>query len=131
MNPFRDSGPYTEMCRKCKIETTIYYGTDATDGTDEDPEDMQTGEQPPPKRTPNERPNDAGKEYIRHTKVAAKGRKTTKTQRPRPNRPPEPSGPPGQEEAEPIQGTQTQQDHASGGGSRDEFKEKFRAMNLS
>ena len=81
-------------------------------------------------RTPNKRPNDAGKEYIRHTKVAAKGRKTNKTQRPRPNRPPEPSGPPEQANTDPTQGTQTQQENASGGGGRDEFKEMFRAINL-
>ena len=131
MNPFRESGPYTEMCRKCKTRATIYYNTDATDSVGEDKEDIQTREQPPRESTSDERPHDTNSIYIKRAEVGASGRKKPKTQRPRPNRPPETPRTTEQTNADPAQGTQAQRDSTDNGNNNDEFRRKFRKLNLS
>ena len=79
-----------------------------------------------------------GREYVRRVKITAQRRRITTErqrkrddQRPGPNRPPEPSGPPGRGGVEPTQNAQTQLNHAGNGDGQDEFKVKFRAMNLA
>ena len=131
MNPFRESGPYKEMCRKCKTQTTIYYKTDATDTPVEDIEDIQRGEQPPRESTLDKRPSDTNSIYIKRAKAGANGRKIPKTQRPQPNRLPETPSNTEQTNNDPAQGTQTQRESTEGGKNKDEFKQKFQELRLS
>ncbi len=130
MNPFREPGPYTEMCRKRKTRT-IYYNTDATDSVGEEREEIQTREQPPRESTSDKRPHDTNSIYIKCAEVGAKGRKKPKTQRPRPNRPPETPRTTEQTNADPAQETQTQRNSNDDGNNNDEFRRRSRELNLS
>ena len=111
--------------------TSIYYDTDATDSVGEEREDIQTREQPPCECKSDEKPHDTNSIYIKRAKVGANGRKKPKIQRPRPNRPPETLRTTEQRNADPAQETQTQRNSNDDGNNNDEFRRKFRELNLS